>query len=226
MSMKRWLRRAVEVAVPDSIAWEAPPRAEPTLYLTFDDGPHPTYTGAVLDVLRRYAVRASFFVSASEAEHYPELVLQLIAEGHGVANHGFYHMSARHLSSSGWILNAESAQRTLERIARCPLPLLYRPPHGTLGLRGFLALRRRGYRFVLWSCDSGDSAAGATVAGIVDRLAPERVSPGEIVLLHDDNAKVVEALPKVIQQLRAAGYEFARLDGFPRLDEQVLRKAA
>lgn len=212
MSRLAWLRRVVEAVVPGSVLWRARPSSPPTVYLTFDDGPHPEHTPAVLDVLRRFDVRATFFVTASLAERHPELVLQLVAEGHGVANHGFIHMSAQHLSTSGYVLNAEAGQRTLERIVRRPLPRLFRPPHGILRPRSFLALRRRGYQFVLWSQDSGDSHLGATAAGIVDRLDPAKLSAGDIVLLHDDTSAIARALPIVIERLQAAGFRLARID--------------
>src|SRR5690606_21990088 len=149
--------------------------------LTFDDGPDPDYTPAVLDLLAEFAVAATFFVIAEDALRYPGLIRRMLASGHTVASHGWSH---RH----PWRISAAQAQQEVQR-ANCVLsqlcaepPRLFRPPHGRLRGAMLRALAPQ-QTVVLWSRSAIDWGPLGTCAGVARRLL--RVRGGDIVLLHD-----------------------------------------
>lgn len=181
------------------------------VYLTFDDGPDPERTPELLEILRRQRVQATFFLIGQHCERSPELVLQMLADGHLVANHGYAHSSPRQAPGRRYIEEVLRCQGVLEQIAGHAAPRLFRPPFGALGLRTLSDLQREGFRVVLWSLDSHDSKRRASAAIVVQRLAPSRVRAGDIVLLHEDYAWTAEVLPGAIEALRAAGLGFATL---------------
>lgn len=181
------------------------------VYLTFDDGPDPERTPQLLEILRRQRVQATFFLIGQQCERSPELVRQMLAEGHMVANHGYTHSSPREAPGRRYIEDVLRCQNVLEQIVGTAAPRLFRPPFGALGLRALEGLRREGFRVVLWSLDSHDSKRRTSAAIVAQRLAPARVRAGDIVLLHEDYAWTAEALPGVIEALRATGLGFATL---------------
>lgn len=169
--------------------------ALPRLALTFDDGPNPVYTPAVLDILARRGARATFFVLGREVERYPDLLRAIARGGHEVGIHGYDH-SSRDLPGQ--------ARRTRDLLAaRGVTARLFRPPRGHLGGRDALALALAGYRTVLWSLDARDSLRAEGKASA--RRDYAGVSAGEIVLMHDDNDVCLGELDELITAARRRG---------------------
>jgi peptidoglycan-N-acetylglucosamine deacetylase len=153
--------------------------AERRIALTFDDGPDPATTPAILDVLARHGMRATFFLVGERAARHPDLVRRIAGEGHEIGNHSWDHPSLPTLPSRAV---ADQLRRT--RAALAPHgEALMRPPFGNQTLRTWLAARRLGYRVVIWTVMGEDwrDDAAETIAGRI--LA--RAAPGAIVLLHD-----------------------------------------
>ena len=176
--------------------------ATKTAYLTFDDGPDASWTPQVLDVLDRYDIRATFFMLGHEADTAPGLVDQVRAAGHSVGNHSVSHASLPKLSDNRLRHEIGDGVRS-----RC-----FRPPYGATSARVRSAIAGAGMREILWDVDPRDwSRPGAPV--IVDAVV-KHVHNGAIVLLHDgggDRSQTVEALPQIIDRLRARGYSFGAL---------------
>ena len=188
------------------------PRGERRLALTFDDGPDPTWTPRVLDRLAASGVRATFFLVGERAERAPDVVRRMAAEGHEVGNHSWSH---RNLWLCGPGATAEQIGRAHERLAALAgaPPRHFRPPWGMVNAAVFRAVRRVGERCVFWSIQP-EGQRPAPAARQVDYVV-RRAHPGAIVDLHDAEgtpaapARLLEALPALIDGLRERGYAFA-----------------
>ena len=191
-------------------------RAGRTAYLTFDDGPNPTATARILDVLAAERVPATFFMVGAHVERYPELARRVVAAGHEVGNHTQHHVKL-HVRGPGRIRRElEDAHGAIQRIAGVA-PRLFRAPHGYRNPFVAPAVRRLGYRVCGWTFGVWDSARPGAEA--IRRRVRVKLAPGAIVLLHDgdgydptgDRRQTADALPGIIQDARAAGYEFRPL---------------
>ena len=152
--------------------------------LTFDDGPHPERTPAVLDLLAQHGQRATFFVIGENVRRYPALVRRIVAEGHALGLHS---------DSHSWMFNCWPPGRVQRDLERCgaaiadatgrPAPTLFRPPVGLKNpLVGFVTGRMK-LRTVTWSCrglDTGSSSVDQVTQRILKGLRPRA-----IVTLHD-----------------------------------------
>ena len=170
-------------ALPGDLCRWRGPRAN-RIALTFDDGPDPDGTPAILDRLDELRLRATFFCLGVAAERAPELVEEILRRGHEVGVHGYAH---RHhlLRSPKWIADDLAAADAALR--RCGVdPRWYRPTYGQAGSSTLIAARRRGWRTVLWSA-WGREWATDDPEDVASRVLA-RVGPGGIVLLHDSDA--------------------------------------
>jgi peptidoglycan/xylan/chitin deacetylase (PgdA/CDA1 family) len=179
--------------------------------LTFDDGPDPYGTPWFLDELRRLGCRATFFVLGELLERYPELGARIVADGHEIAVHGWWHRNAL-LTRPGRV--AVEMGRTAKLVAEVTgaRPDWYRPPYGVLSAEALVAARRWGLRAVLWSAWGRDWTASASPASVLATMAP-RLRGGATLLLHDSGhtsapgawRSALGALPEVVGRCRSAG---------------------
>ena len=154
-----------------------------SVHLTFDDGPHPGGTPAVLEALAARRATATFFLVGEQVDRYPALAREIAAAGHVIGLHGYRHRLQ--LRVPPWAL-ADDLRRASDVIAGvtgCLAPL-YRPPYGIFSLGGLALARRRGDAPWLWSRWGRDWRADAT-PGSIARLAACDLSSGDVVLLHD-----------------------------------------
>ncbi|HEX5363417.1 MAG TPA: polysaccharide deacetylase family protein [Gallionella sp.] len=185
--------------------------------LTIDDGPDPVVTPQVLDMLDRYAVRATFFCIGEQAARYPDLCREIVRRGHAVENHSQHH---RHhfalLGRSGFMRELQTAQDTLTAITG-QRPLFFRAP---AGLRNpFLdpVLARLGLRLASWSARGFDTRTG-DVERVQNRVSRD-LRAGAILLLHDGNAArtpdgtpvILAVLPSILATARTAGLRLVTL---------------
>jgi peptidoglycan/xylan/chitin deacetylase (PgdA/CDA1 family) len=182
--------------------------------LTFDDGPDPTYTSQLLRLLDRSGVRATFFLIGERAIKARDVVSSLIADGHEVGNHTWSH---KHL----WVCTPRQTEAEIVRGASAigevggAAPRYFRPPWGMVNLAVFPVLRRLGTPCVLWSVQP-EGLRPCPPQLMVERVI-QGVRPGAIVDLHDADgvpgagARLIEALPAMIDRLRQAGYELVPL---------------
>ncbi|PTA69694.1 polysaccharide deacetylase family protein [Deinococcus arcticus] len=182
------------------------PRQPGRLALTFDDGPDPQTTPAVLDALKAAGMHATFFLLAPEAEAHPDLVRRLLAEGHEVQAHAARHIHAWVRSPWSAFWEPSAAARRIGAVTGQPVTL-HRPPHGAYTLATVLGQHLAGLRGAHWSVEGGDWHKGATPEGTLQTLLP-RLRPGAVVVLHDagPGARVtVPMLPALLQAMQAQG---------------------
>lgn len=178
--------------------------------LTFDDGPHPVTTRAVLELLRAHEARATFFVLGHKVEAHPDVVREIHAAGHTLGIHGFQHDRLFSFRSPSY--TEQQVERTRQAIARaCGVtPSLFRPPVGFASYRTFRGAERAAARVVAWSVRSLDGLRTADPARVAKRVI-ERLEDGAIVLLHDSaehddfTPASIAALPQILQALRERG---------------------
>lgn len=179
--------------------------------LTFDDGPHPDTTPALLETLRRAGVRATFFLIGEAVDRWPDLVRQIAADGHIVGNHTQRHRLLTFRTRAQVVDEVAACQQALARIG--VQARLFRPPHGFTSIGLHPVLRRYGLRLVSWQGSLRDTdAPGRQV--IVER-AMAIAGPGRILLLHDQprcGEQTVDAVTDIIERYRALGYEFVAVD--------------
>jgi peptidoglycan/xylan/chitin deacetylase (PgdA/CDA1 family) len=176
--------------------------------LTFDDGPSPTYTSRILRVLKRFHVKATFFVIGRSATFHPELVKAEIAAGMEVGNHSWSHPYLNPFKSlPGGVIRSEISQTQQELLKLGAISGLFRPPGGTFSPRVINIAARVDARLVLWSVDPKDWETGRTPQQIANAVL-SKVVPGSIVILHDgggDRSATIAALPGIIRGIRAKG---------------------
>lgn len=177
--------------------------------LTFDDGPHPAYTPKILRILKQYHARATFFVVGAQAQKYPQLIRAEIAAGSSVGNHTYDHVSLIKIPPAYVGTEIKACGQVIQQITG-RAPHLFRPPGGTYDPAVAQMAEALGYTTVLWTDDPGDYASpGADV--IYDRTLA-RVNNGAIILLHDGISQTIQMLPRLLQYLRANGYEIVTVD--------------
>ena len=205
-----WIPRAASTWFPD-ILWRVPTTSK-TAYLTFDDGPNPTLTERIIEIMHRYDAQGTFFLLGSKAEKHPSLVRDLLDGGHQIGNHTFSHPDAWLVSSSSVIDELEHTTLVLEDQSGRPVDWM-RPPYGrfTRGMRRWCRDRRQ--RLTMWDLAPGDYLPVITQVD-VERHVVEHIRPGSIVVLHDNPrcaAGTPAALESVLQRLRSDGWDFAAL---------------
>ena len=191
-------------------------KAAKLVALTFDDGPWPESTDAVLAMLERYDVPATFFMVGLYVKRWPETASHVAEQGHLVGNHTFHHATLTKVDMKQLDTELRWTNDVIKGATGVE-PVWFRPPGGKHDGRVYGALKSRGMKPVLWTVDPQDWA-GASAKQIADRVS-NAVRPGAVVLLHDgggDRGETVKALPMIIKRLRKQGYEFVTLDEIPK----------
>lgn len=173
--------------------------------LTFDDGPHPRTCTAILDVLQRERIHATFFTVGLRLQQYPALLDRMVADGHEVANHTWDHQRLNWISPEKARREVRSVQEFVYRRTGF-MPRLVRPPGGDYDARVLEICRDEGCGVCLWTANAGDWKK-MPANEIVDKVL-DQVHPGSIVLMHDEFMQTPRALPRIIEGLRARGYRF------------------
>jgi peptidoglycan/xylan/chitin deacetylase (PgdA/CDA1 family) len=179
--------------------------------LTFDDGPHPEGTPAILETLRARGTRATFFLVGERVEQYPSLVEEIAAEGHEPAVHAYLHRNQMRLTPGEFAADLDRAVSVIAQACGRP-PTLYRPPYGVFTLAGLAAIRRRALRPLLWSKWGRDWRADRSPAQIA-ASSTEALSAGDVILLHDadwysspgSHRNTTAALPAILDELARRG---------------------
>lgn len=179
--------------------------------LTFDDGPHPRHTRKILDVLKKYDVKATFFVIGQNIEYYPGIVEQILSEGHEIGNHTYRHKRTKTMNNADF---SEDVRHCDGMIAdNCNYKTkLFRPPEGYVDEKVKAVARELGYSIILWNIDTRDWEH-ASAHQIADGVT-EKATAGDIILMHDyvsGKSSTVEALEMIIPRLLSRGYRFVRV---------------
>lgn len=195
------------------------------LYFTFDDGPTPDITPWVLEQLKLYNAKATFFCIGSNIEKYPEIFQQILAEGHAVGNHTYHHLKGWKHKTKTYLEDVEKAQAFIksknssESIFNLELGTqnskLFRPPYGKFKTKQAKLLQRLGYKIVMWDVLSFDWDAKVSEEECLDNII-NSAKKGSIIVMHDSvkakrNLKTV--LPKVLKYYSELGFGLESIFG-------------
>lgn len=184
------------------------PRDKKVIALTFDDGPHPKETDKVLDVLKKYDVKATFFIAGKHANWYPKPLVRASEEGHEIGNHTFNHQDISNLSSSQIQEEMKQCEDILVKLTG-KKPTLFRPPYGSYKKEALAELAKdNGYKIILWTTIDARDWQNPPASKIASTIV-NNAKNGDIILLHDyatDNT--VEALNILIPEMKSKGFEF------------------
>ncbi len=184
--------------------WRKAP-TEKKLYLTFDDGPIPEITTWVLDVLKQYNVKATFFCVGNNVEKHPAIFQRIVDEKHSVGNHTYNHLN-------GWKTHSPLYLKNVSRCKELVASNLFRPPYGKIKKTQFNILRRY-YSIVLWDVLSGDYDKKTSPEKCLKNVV-EKYRNGSIIVFHDNIkawTNLQFALPKFIEHALKEGYRFESL---------------
>ncbi|MGG1555303.1 polysaccharide deacetylase family protein [Paenibacillus ferrarius] len=192
--------------------------------LTFDDGPDPTYTPQLLDLLRKYRIQAAFFVLGSKAEQHPELIKRMQDEGHLIGIHNYRHWSNALLTPKRVRKQLQDTENVIVGITGSK-PMYYRPPWGVINVFDFLLARK--YQFVLWTLMVKDWRCSGGKERIKRKLLA-RLKHNDIIVLHDSGQTLgadrfaprymLEALEEFLAECKRKELVFLRVDDKIRLE--------
>ncbi|KMY33830.1 oligosaccharide deacetylase [Lysinibacillus xylanilyticus] len=188
--------------------------------LTFDDGPHPKYTAAILDLLAKYDAKATFFIIGKNAEKYPDLVLRSYSEGHELANHTYSHPFKASVAE----LHAQ-LRKTKEIIYGITgfSPVLFRPVGGNYNDQMINAAVKDGYKVVMWSWHQDTQDWKQPGVNKIVQKVMKGSKPGDVILFHDgggDRMQTIKALEEILPELKKQGYTFVTISELIKSKQQ------
>ena len=196
------------------------PTEEKVLYLTFDDGPIPEVTPWVLDTLRQFNAKATFFCVGDNVKKNPSVFQQVLAEGHAVGNHTFNHLN-------GWDSENISFFHNVRHCAKLVKSSLFRPPYGRLTPKQTQFLTRH-YQIVMWDVLSGDFDQTISKEDCLSNVMAS-TKRGSIIVFHDSQKaaeRMMYTLPRFLEHFVAKGYRFESLKSELFRSETVRRETA
>jgi len=187
------------------------PAGKKQVYLTFDDGPHPTLTPWVLEQLNEYGARATFFCVGSNVAKYGAVYKRILEEGHAVGNH-------THTHRNGWKTETTTYLQDVAEAAAYIDSNLFRPPYGKIKkaqAKGIAkALKKPKARIVMWDVLSGDFDQSRSSEACLNNVL-KNTGDGSVIVFHDSEkaaAHLQYVLPKVLEKLSREGYRLVRLE--------------
>lgn len=184
--------------------------------LSIDDGPNPSTTPYLLDVLQKHHAHATFFLIGRRVKRYPEFVKQIIAEGHEVGNHTMTHTDLRKLNAEGVKKEWSDCSDAIKEILGFP-PSLCRPPGGQANKDVIQSAGRLGMKAVYWTLNSKDFDANDVET--VRKAVMKGIQNGAIILLHDKVFHTFQALDKLLPWMEEEGYEFVSVGDMAAMDD-------
>jgi peptidoglycan/xylan/chitin deacetylase (PgdA/CDA1 family) len=193
-----------------SYAWSIDTN-EKEVYLTFDDGPHPTITPWVLEQLKTYNAKASFFCIGNNVKQYPAIYKQIVEDGHTVGNHTYHHLN-------GWKVDTKKYLNDIAQASALIETNLFRPPYGRIKSKQAkqisIALNRDDAKVIMWDVLSADFDKNITKEECLQNVL-ENYSEGSIVVFHDSEKAFPHlqfVLPKVLAHLQQEGYTCRKIE--------------
>lgn len=188
------------------------PAGEKCLYLTFDDGPHPTITPQVLDILYKYNAKSTFFCIGNNVQKYPETFELIKKEGHSIGNHTFNH-------ENGWKTRTKDYVESVIAANNLIHSNLFRPPHGKIRYSQIKKIKSASrslntslltFNFIAWSVIAYDWDKTLSPEQVCNNVI-SNAKDGAIIAFHDSEKaypRMIEALPKVLEYFTERGYSF------------------
>ena len=211
--MSFWVKtnRLIKLLFPKYV-WAIPYDAK-KVFLTFDDGPTPAITEWVLEQLRQYDSKATFFCIGNNIEKHPEIFKKIIAEGHAIGNHTFNHLNGWKTPLKDYIENIQRCQSEILN-PKSQIPNLFRPPYGKIRPSQSKRLRKLGYKIIMWDVLSYDFDKTITREKCLENVL-QHIEMGSIIVFHDsvkawNNLEYV--LPKTLNFLKERGFICDKID--------------
>ena len=187
-------------------SYSSVPMTEPYIAITFDDGPHPSNTPRLLDMLKQRNIKATFYVVGTNARRYPHLLRRMVAEGHEIGNHTENHPTLTKISTSEVRRELSVTHQAIVSATGVP-PRTMRPPGGAINTELKTWIKSEfGYPTILWTVDPEDWKRPGV--GVVTSRLVSGARPGRILLAHDIHAPTIDAMPGTLDQLLAKGFRF------------------
>jgi peptidoglycan/xylan/chitin deacetylase (PgdA/CDA1 family) len=200
----------IDKQVFSSYAWSIDTN-EKEVYLTFDDGPHPTITPWVLEQLKTYNAKASFFCIGNNVKQYSAIYKQIVEDGHTVGNHTYHHLN-------GWKVDTKKYLNDIAQASALIETNLFRPPYGRIKSKQAkqisIALNRDDAKVIMWDVLSADFDKNITKEECLQNVL-ENYSEGSIVVFHDSEKAFPHlqfVLPKVLAHLQQEGYTCRKIE--------------
>ncbi len=184
--------------------------------LTFDDGPNPEFTPIILDILKKSDQKATFFLIGTQAEHHPDIVRRIVAEGHSIGNHSYSHAKSFGFFSTKRIISELIKTDEILKSITGKKTKLFRPPFGVTNPSIKKALRTTRHQSVGWSKRSLDTTS-LSEEKIFERIT-SHLRKGDIVLLHDSNPKTVAVLERLLLFLSSHKLKSVPVDRLLEID--------
>jgi len=195
--------------LPDKLFLYAKTRRKKALYLTFDDGPVSGITEPLLDLLKKYNAKATFFIIGKCAEKEPVLMSRIYDEGHTIANHSYSHPNFNKISDAEQHNEVKRTNNIISQTTKSPCQL-FRAPQGRWNLKLIYFLWKEKITAVHWNRDSLDFKK-EPAEEIISRFQKQAVTAGDIILFHDDNNLCISVLEKLIPLWQSQGYTMEKL---------------
>ena len=180
-----------------------PKSDKPCIYLSFDDGPNSSVSPWVLEILKKYKAKATFFCIGKKVEENTEIVNKILADGHCIGNHSYSH-------PNGWKTGLEDYIADVEKCSKTINSRLFRPPYGRIGLLQMSALKKKKYKIVLWDVLSGDFDPALSKEQCLKNVL-QNSGNGSIIVFHDTEKafeKLSYVLPLVLEHYQKLGFDF------------------
>ncbi|MBD3109346.1 polysaccharide deacetylase family protein [Bacillus sp. AGMB 02131] len=188
--------------------------------LTFDDGPHKDYTPQILDTLKKYNAKATFYILGNRASYYPDIVKRTYNEGHEIGNHTWSHSNLKSLSQETMMQEINSTSNEIAKITG-KMPTTIRPPYGAYNaaVQEYVSMP-----IILWSVDTLDWKHRNSTQ--IKQEVQANVTNGSIVLMHDIHQATAEALEDVLISLTKQGYRFVTVSELLQLTDPAVAYAS
>lgn len=188
------------------------------LYLTFDDGPTPEITQWTLNTLKKHNAKATFFCIGNNVTKYPDIIKNILEEGHSIGNHTQDHVKGWKTSTKNYLENVLKAETIIKNELKEKQQLkLYRPPFGQLKNSQGKAIIQLGYKIIMWSVISFDWEHKITKAQCLENVISKASKKNNIIVFHDSvkaSRNMMYALPKVLEHFSKEGYVFKAIPSY------------
>jgi peptidoglycan/xylan/chitin deacetylase (PgdA/CDA1 family) len=178
----------------NSFVWEKPNAAN-EIFLTFDDGPVPEVTPWVLELLKKYNIKATFFCVGENVRKHPGIFERLVKEGHSIGNHTYNHLNGWFVDSHIYLENIIKTEQVFESHGQ--KTGLFRPPYGKIKSKQIKALKAKGYQIVMWNVLSKDYSQSIRPEQVKHNILNNTTS-GSIIVCHD-SVKAVSNLKAILE---------------------------
>jgi len=185
-----------------SLVWRKE-NSENNIWLTFDDGPTPEVTPYILQVLKQEKIKATFFLVGEQIEKFPNLVNDILSDGHLIANHSYSH-------KNGWLTSKEKYLKDIENCQELiPQNKLFRPPYGKITTAQISLLKEK-YKIILWDVLSWDFSKKTTPKRVKQNVL-KNTKNGSIIVFHNNQKSFrnLRVLKETIQELKKQGFRFS-----------------